>query len=262
MMGGSTPSNSLSGHGNKTLEDLDKKYNKIIFLFLSIYKKLISKPPLWENVPNYALKSSGAKVLCNDTSESYGARSWWSVFSRDFRQPVRPQVVIEDNPKMNPGNCWAFAGQQGFLTVALSHQVRVTSVTLGHVTKTISPTGHIQNAPKDFSVYGLESSGSAGVKLGSFTYEENGPMFQNFRIAEKGGAGVSTHEAERAQQLGRPHLHLPLQLQGARTPDVLRRAHADTWTRNTQLRTHNVALAATRRQTEGVCRDVWSMDAC
>lgn len=45
-------------------------------------------------------------------------------------------------------------------------------------------------------------------------------------------------DAERAQQLGRPHLHVPLQLQGARAPAVLsRRPHPPAsapWTRDTR----------------------------
>ncbi|XP_077383148.1 uncharacterized protein LOC144022316 [Festucalex cinctus] len=194
MMDGSTPSNSLSGHSREMLKNIKIKS------VLSSCKELIcndDKSPLWMTVPNYALESSGASVPCKDTSPSYKVRPWPFVsflgLEWDFGRLVRPRVVIEGNLQLNPGKCWAFAGQQGILTVALSHPVRVTSVTLGHITKAISPTGHIQDAPKDFSVYGLESSESAGVNLGNFTYDENGPMFQNFRTAEKDSAGVSTH---------------------------------------------------------------------
>lgn len=54
---------------------------------------------------------------------------------------------------MYPGNCWAFRGAQGFLVVRLSMEVRPTSFTLEHIPKTLSPTGNITSAPKDFSVY-------------------------------------------------------------------------------------------------------------
>ncbi|XP_077421229.1 SUN domain-containing protein 3-like isoform X2 [Vanacampus margaritifer] len=197
MTGGSTPFNSLSGRGNELLEDIYGKYNELKSV-LNSYEELIrkdDKAPLWGSVANYALESAGASVLCGDSSPTYKVKTWWRVsflgLEWNFRQAVRSRVIIEGKSELNPGNCWAFAGQQGNLTVALSHPVVVTSVTLGHITKTISPTGHIPHAPKDFSVYGLESSESAGVKLGSFKYEENGSMFQNFRISVKGG--VSTH---------------------------------------------------------------------
>ena len=56
-------------------------------------------------------------------------------------------------PEMHPGKCWAFKGSQGFLTIALSLPVRVTHVTLEHIPKSLSPTGRIDSAPREFAVY-------------------------------------------------------------------------------------------------------------
>ncbi|XP_051942036.1 SUN domain-containing protein 1-like [Hippocampus zosterae] len=197
MTGAPAPSNLLSGRGNELLEEVYGKYNELKALLHS-YEELMrkdDKAPLWATVPNYALQSAGARVLCSATSPAYKVKtSHVSILGLewDFRQAVRPRVVIEGKSELNPGNCWAFAGQRGNLTVALSHAVHVTSVTLGHIAKSISPTGDIPHAPKEFSVYGLASLESPAVKLGSFKYAQNGPMFQNFRIADK-GAGASTH---------------------------------------------------------------------
>lgn len=54
---------------------------------------------------------------------------------------------------MYPGNCWAFRGSQGYLVVRLSMEIRPTSFALEHIPKTLSPTGNITSAPRDFSVY-------------------------------------------------------------------------------------------------------------
>lgn len=56
-------------------------------------------------------------------------------------------------PDIYPGNCWAFKGSQGYLVVRLSMEIHPTSFTLEHIPKTLSPTGNITSAPKDFSVY-------------------------------------------------------------------------------------------------------------
>ena len=54
---------------------------------------------------------------------------------------------------MYPGNCWAFRGSQGYLVVRLSMKIQPSAFTLEHIPKTLSPTGNITSAPKDFAVY-------------------------------------------------------------------------------------------------------------
>lgn len=56
-------------------------------------------------------------------------------------------------PDMYPGNCWAFKGSQGYLVVRLSMKIYPTAFTLEHIPKTLSPTGNITSAPRNFSVY-------------------------------------------------------------------------------------------------------------
>ncbi|NXS14534.1 SUN2 protein, partial [Neodrepanis coruscans] len=58
-------------------------------------------------------------------------------------------------PDVNPGNCWAFRGSQGFAVIRLSSIIRPTAVTLEHIPKALSPQGTIPSAPKDFTVYHL-----------------------------------------------------------------------------------------------------------
>lgn len=53
-------------------------------------------------------------------------------------------------PDTHVGNCWAFTGAQGHVTVALSEPISITSVTLDHL-----PYAHRRrdSAPRNFTVY-------------------------------------------------------------------------------------------------------------
>ena len=85
-------------------------------------------------------------------------------------------------PDIRPGQCWAFKGDHGYLVIKLTGQVRPTSFTLEHLPKSLSPSGKIDSAPKQFEVYGLVSEQGPGYVLGQYTYEDNGESLQNFQI--------------------------------------------------------------------------------
>lgn len=60
-------------------------------------------------------------------------------------------------------------------------KIRPTAFTLEHIPKTLSPTGNITSAPKDFAVYGLEDEyQEEGQLLGQFTYDQEGESLQMF----------------------------------------------------------------------------------
>ncbi|MEQ2170223.1 hypothetical protein GOODEAATRI_033257, partial [Goodea atripinnis] len=89
---------------------------------------------------------------------------------------------IKGYPVLLPGKCWAFHGVQGTLVISLSHPISITHVTLDHLPRYNSPTGHINSAPKDFEVYGLKNDTEEGTLLGTFTYDENGESTQTFKL--------------------------------------------------------------------------------
>nr|XP_031327085.1 SUN domain-containing protein 1 isoform X4 [Camelus dromedarius] len=130
---------------------------------------------------DFALESGGGSILSTRCSETYETRT--ALISL-FGIPLwylsqSPRVVIQ--PDIYPGNCWAFRGSQGYLVVRLSMRVRPTAFTLEHIPKTLSPTGNITSAPKDFAVYGLESEYQEdGQLLGQFTYDQDGESLQTF----------------------------------------------------------------------------------
>ncbi|MEJ1278930.1 Sad1 and UNC84 domain containing 5 [Cricetulus griseus] len=99
--------------------------------------------------PDFALKSIGASIDFEHTSATYNhdkARSYWNwIRLWNYAQPPDPNVT--------PGNCWAFAGDRGQVTIRLAQKVYLSNITLQHIPKTISLSGSLDTAPKDFVIY-------------------------------------------------------------------------------------------------------------
>ncbi|NXS56737.1 SUN2 protein, partial [Brachypteracias leptosomus] len=141
---------------------------------------------------DYALESAGASVISTRCSETYEMRTaLLSMFGIPlWYQSQSPRVILQ--PDVNPGNCWAFRGSQGFAIIRLSDIIHPTAVTLEHIPKALSPQGTIPSAPKDFAVYGLkEEREEEGHLLGQFTYNHNGDPIQTFYLT---GHGMGTYQ--------------------------------------------------------------------
>lgn len=135
---------------------------------------------------DFALESGGGSILSTRCSETYETKtallSLFGIPLWYFSQS--PRVVIQ--PDIYPGNCWAFKGSQGYLVVRLSMRIYPTSFTMEHIPKTLSPTGNISSAPRDFAVYGLETEyQEEGQPLGRFTYDQEGDSLQMFHTLER-----------------------------------------------------------------------------
>ncbi|XP_044835134.1 SUN domain-containing protein 1 isoform X2 [Mauremys mutica] len=135
---------------------------------------------------DFALESGGGSILSTRCSETYETKtaliSLFGIPLWYFSQS--PRVVIQ--PDMYPGNCWAFKGSQGYLVVRLSMMIYPTAFALEHIPKTLSPTGNITSAPKDFSVYGLEDEyQEEGTLLGQYVYDQEGEPLQMFQVTKK-----------------------------------------------------------------------------
>uniref|UniRef100_A0A8C9BGK2 Sad1 and UNC84 domain containing 5 n=1 Tax=Phocoena sinus TaxID=42100 RepID=A0A8C9BGK2_PHOSS len=130
--------------------------------------------------PDFALKSIGASIDYEQTSATYNhdkARSYWNwIRLWNYAQP--PDVILE--PNMTPGNCWAFSGDRGQVTIQLAQKVYLSNLTLQHIPKTISLSGSLDTAPKDFIIYGMEVSPKKEVFLGAFQFQPENiiQMFQ------------------------------------------------------------------------------------
>ncbi|NXE13600.1 SUN1 protein, partial [Lophotis ruficrista] len=86
-------------------------------------------------------------------------------------------------PDMYPGNCWAFKGSQGYLVIGLSTKIYPTAFTMEHIPKTLSPSGNITSAPRNFSVYYEHQE--EGKLLGQYVYDQGGEPLQTFPVMEK-----------------------------------------------------------------------------
>ncbi|XP_056890676.1 SUN domain-containing protein 2-like [Takifugu flavidus] len=141
--------------------------------------------PSADEMADFALESQGASVImsrCSPTYTSTSARL--TLFGIPLWRLYRgPRTVIQ-GALMLPGVCWPFVGSKGTLGVSLSHPIRITHVTLEHVSLSNSPTGEIKSAPKDFEVYGIKSQPEEETFLGSFMYDCRGEQSQTFTLQD------------------------------------------------------------------------------
>ncbi|XP_063127529.1 SUN domain-containing protein 1 isoform X6 [Rattus norvegicus] len=154
---------------------------------------------------DFALESGGGSILSTRCSETYETKtallSLFGVPLWYFSQS--PRVVIQ--PDIYPGNCWAFKGSQGYLVVRLSMKIYPTTFTMEHIPKTLSPTGNISSAPRDFAVYGLETEyQEEGQPLGRFTYDQEGDSLQMFHTLERPDQGFQIVELRVLSNWGHP----------------------------------------------------------
>ncbi|XP_010187993.1 PREDICTED: LOW QUALITY PROTEIN: SUN domain-containing protein 2, partial [Mesitornis unicolor] len=154
---------------------------------------------------DYALESAGASVINTRCSETYETRTaLLSLFGIPlWYHSQSPRVILQ--PDVNPGNCWAFRGSQGFAVIRLSSLIRPTAVTLEHIPKALSPQGTIPSAPKDFAVYGLkEEREEEGHLLGQFTYSHDGDPIQTFSLEDDAMATYQLVELRVLSNWGHP----------------------------------------------------------
>lgn len=132
---------------------------------------------------DYALESGGGSVLGTRCSETYVEKyGKFSIFGVPlWTNSNSPRTAIQ--PDVQPGRCWAFKGSQGFLVLELSATIYPTGFTLEHIPVSLSPTGSIDSAPKNFSVWGLDSEkDNKGILLGEYSYDVNEDPLQYFPV--------------------------------------------------------------------------------
>ncbi|XP_036937535.1 sperm-associated antigen 4 protein-like [Acanthopagrus latus] len=150
--------------------------------------------PLADTMPNFASESQGARVLHSLSSDTYWHRNphSWRVIDKIYHwyySPLSQRRVIQGHSPLQPGHCWCFPGDHGHIVISLSHPTSITHVTMGHISKRISPYGNIASAPREFTVYGMRGD-DQNIKLAKLVYEQDGPSLQTFEVPDK---GVFTH---------------------------------------------------------------------
>ncbi|KAL0979787.1 hypothetical protein UPYG_G00189680 [Umbra pygmaea] len=145
--------------------------------------------PLVDRMPDFALESLGASIV-SKRSEKYYTRCWSSLGIPFWCPSASPQTLIQGHPLL-AGRCWPFQGAQATLVVALSQPTRITHITLEHLPVSQAPSGNINSAPKDFSLYGLSSQSGERTFLGTFEYNKNAEPTQTFQLPNPTNSGHS-----------------------------------------------------------------------
>ncbi|XP_069870617.1 SUN domain-containing protein 3 isoform X1 [Dipodomys merriami] len=132
---------------------------------------------------DYALKSAGASIIEEGTSESYKNNKaklyWHGIGFLNYEMP--PDTILQ--PDVHPGKCWAFAGSKGHILIKLARKIIPTAVTMEHISEKVSPSGNISSAPKEFSVYGItKKCDGEEIFLGQFAYNKTENTVQTFEL--------------------------------------------------------------------------------
>ncbi|XP_056241765.1 SUN domain-containing protein 2-like isoform X2 [Seriola aureovittata] len=175
-------------------EEMERQVRELQNELLGLKTQMNYLHPVADTLANFALESLGAKVFPHLSSKSFQTKETSMMFFGIplRQQPVPPQTVLQGHSPLLPGRCWAFAGGRGHLFIALSHRVTISHVTLGHISKNLSPTGTVTTAPREFSVYAMENLGDEETNLGTFLYDQDGDPVQTFKIPDN-KRGVFNH---------------------------------------------------------------------
>ncbi|XP_030614595.1 SUN domain-containing protein 5-like isoform X2 [Archocentrus centrarchus] len=173
----------------KELKELRGQMKKLKELQEELKEKMVLLHPLSDTMANFALERLGARILTEKTSESYPPEVpgltlfGFTVVSAKRPPPVSPRTLLQGWAPNSPGQCWAFKGSKGQLSVELSHSIYVSHVSIGHIPKNISPYGTRSSALRMFSVFGNQNIEDPKIYLGTFEYDASGRPLQLFKMA-------------------------------------------------------------------------------
>ncbi|XP_069627562.1 SUN domain-containing protein 5-like [Haliaeetus albicilla] len=138
---------------------------------------------VYVEMSDWALKSSGATIDMQRTSETYNCKENWGCRVLWFFRPANPPDTILQ-PGLSPGDCWPLQGRQGQVVIRLPARVHPTAVTMQHIYKDVSPSGTVTSAPRDVAVFGVDADGEEETLLGTFTYNVAKEAIQTFPLKD------------------------------------------------------------------------------
>ncbi|XP_075597710.1 sperm-associated antigen 4 protein-like [Balearica regulorum gibbericeps] len=137
---------------------------------------------VYVEMSDWALKSSGATIDMQRTSETYYCKEHWSCRVLSFFYVANPPDTILQ-PDVSQGNCWPLQGHQGQVVIRLPARVHLTGVTVQHtVGQEVFTSGTISSAPRDIAVFGVDTDGEEETLLGTFTYDIAKEAIQTFPL--------------------------------------------------------------------------------
>ncbi|XP_077295448.1 sperm-associated antigen 4 [Arctopsyche grandis] len=139
---------------------------------------------------DYALESLGGKILSIGSTKLYVPKAnniigelFSSILQLACNPSQRASLILK--PSVFPGECWAFEGSTGTAVIQLYGPIIVSGVTLEHIPITITPTGELSAAPKEFAILGLMDDNDEGFNFGKFIYDINDTPQQYFEVKQK-----------------------------------------------------------------------------
>ncbi|KAJ2956341.1 hypothetical protein NQZ79_g7800 [Umbelopsis isabellina] len=141
------------------LEIVDRKINDALLKYHQDYL----------SIPDYALASSGARIIPRLTSFTYGIEPADSVKRLIHKvMPLRDtsSAIIALHPDTTVGQCWPMQGNNGSIGILLSKTITVTGVTIEHAGKQVMPDR--RSAPKDFAVWAVYGDNLGQIKGDTF----------------------------------------------------------------------------------------------
>ncbi|KAG2187905.1 hypothetical protein INT44_000655 [Umbelopsis vinacea] len=107
-------------------------------------------------LPDYALASSGARIIPRLTSPTYELEPTdnlkWLIHKVIPFRDTSPAITAL-YPDTNVGQCWPMVGNNGSIGILLSQPIKVTGVTIEHAGKQVLLDR--RSAPKNFALWGV-----------------------------------------------------------------------------------------------------------
>ncbi|CAG5009526.1 unnamed protein product [Parnassius apollo] len=147
-------------------------------------------------IADYALESAGARILDTGDTQEYvihdSSVGWVLHIVSALLCRECPGASAILRPGALPGECWAFKGSHGEVTIRLLGTVHVTGVSVEHIPPHISPTKEISSAPRLFQLEGLESRNDLYPHdFGTFEYDKEGKPIQYFEVKHPAATGYN-----------------------------------------------------------------------
>ncbi|CAM0136365.1 Sad1 and UNC84 domain-containing protein [Umbelopsis sp. WA50703] len=184
----------------KTGKAVDLKHSALEIVDRKINDALLKYHQDYLSIPDYALASSGARIIPRLTSSTYEIEPADGVKRMIHKiMPLRDtsSAIIALNPDTKVGQCWPMQGSNGSIGILLSKTITVTGVTIEHAGKQVLPDR--RSAPKDFAVwavygdnlgqiqgdtFGEQSQHSVELATGQYDAEDESAL-QTFAVDHK-----------------------------------------------------------------------------
>jgi SUN domain-containing protein 1/2 len=140
--------------------------------------------------PDFALHSSGAKIIATLTSPTFEIRpsnirgQLVGMVTGSGYAIGRPPVTALHH-ELHNGHCWPFAGMEGQLAVALSAPTYISDVTIDHVAKEVA--FDMRSAPREMEVWGMVEGKDNVVKVKAWQKAKAARRAEARKVAKEKG---------------------------------------------------------------------------